>query len=96
MNDNLGFFGLFLICAFFALLLRQWQRISRNVDDLHKYRDIQDVIDKYGAPDDVKDYGEYKKYTFKKSTNGWSHNKYRVNVFTLHNDRIIKHEYFQE
>lgn len=54
------------------------------------------MIKKYGVPDDIEQFDEYTTYTFKKSTNGWGHNKYKVDVFIVYNNQLVKHSSFYE
>lgn len=90
------YWWLFLLAWFVGELIKSWQKTSKIINDLDDYKNIQDVIDKYGTPDDISKYEDYTKYTFKRSTNGWGHNKYTVDIFTLQKDKLIKHERFQE
>jgi hypothetical protein len=90
------YWWLILLAWFAGSLLKQWQRTSKDVNDLYKYSNIQDVIKEFGTPDNISKYGAYTKYTFKRSTNGWGHNKYIVDIFTLEKGKLIKHEHFQE
>lgn len=87
---------LLIIASIGGALMKAYQKQSRNKNDLHKYKDIDDVIKKFGPPDDVKKFDDYTKYTFKKSTNGWSHQRHKVHIFTLQKGKLIKHETFQE
>ena len=87
---------MFAIASFVGTLLKEYEKTSKNINDLKKYNTIEDVIKKYGVPDDIQEFGEYKKYIFKKSTNGWGHNKYKVDIFTLQNGYFVKHESFYE
>lgn len=87
---------LFGIAAFVGVMLKEYQKMSKDIKDINRYRNINEVINKFGTPDDIHQYGEYTKYTFKKSTNGWGHCKYQVDVFTLQNDKLIKHENYYE
>ena len=87
---------MFAVASFVGKLLKEYEKTSKNINDLKKYRTIDKVIKKYGVPDNIEQFAEYKKYTFKKSTNGWGHNKYKVDIFTLQNDQLVKHERFYE
>ena len=90
------YWWLILVAWILGSMIKACQRISKDVHDLDKYNSIQDVIQEYGTPDNIEKYGEYTKYTFKRSTNGWGHNKYIVDIFTLEKNKLVKHEHFQE
>lgn len=95
-NDFIFWIIAGIFCAWF---LKEYEKMSKNVKDLHKYGSIDDIFRKFGVPDNVHQYGsnnEFVRYTFKKSTNGWGHNKYIVDVFTTHNGQLVKHENFHE
>ncbi len=85
--------GIFWLAGY---IVKEYQKISKDIKDLDKYKDINDVINKYGVPSDVQEYDEYKKYIFKKSTNGWARHKYKVDIFTLQKGKLIKHENYHE
>lgn len=87
---------MFAVASFVGTFLKEYEKTSKNINDLKKYRSIDDILKKYGVPDNVEQFDEYKKYTFKKSTNGWGQNKYKVDIFTLQNNQLIKHESFYE
>lgn len=87
---------LFGISAFLGLVLKEYQRQSKNVKDLHRYRSIEEVIARFGTPDDIREFGEYTKYVFKKSTNGWGWHKYQTDIFTTQRGKLVKHENFYE
>ena len=87
---------LFAVASFVGAFIKEYQKQSKDIKDLHRYANINAVIDKFGTPDDIKKFGNYTKYIFKKSTNGWGHCKYQVDVFTLQNDNLIKHENYYE
>lgn len=87
---------LFGIAAFVGAMLKEYQKMSKDIKDINRYKNIDEVINKFGTPDDIHQYGEYTKYTFKKSTNGWGWFKYQTDVFTTQKDKIIKHENYYE
>lgn len=76
--------------------IKEYQKMSKTVNDLHRYANINEVISRYGTPYDIQNYGDYTKYTFKRSTNGWGWFKYQVDIFTMQKGKIIKHENFYE
>ena len=87
---------IFIFVAVIGTGIKEYQKMSKNINDLHRYADIDEVITRYGTPDDIKKFENYTKYIFKKSTKGWGHFKYQVDIFTTQNDKIIKHENFYE
>lgn len=87
---------MYAIVLFVGALIYKYERTPKNINDLKKYRSIDDVIKKYGVPDDIEQFDEYTTYTFKKSTNGWGHNKYKVDVFIVYNNQLVKHSSFYE
>lgn len=86
---------MFAVASFVGKLLKEYEKTSKNINDLKKYRTIEKVIKKYGVPDNIEQFAEYKKYTFKKSTRLFNL-KYKVDIFTLQNDQLVKHERFYE
>lgn len=70
-------------------------KASENIKDLKTYGSIDDVIKKYGVPDDIQKLDIFTKYTFKKATKLFNL-KYKVDIFTLQNGQLIKHESFYE
>lgn len=92
----LSYMVLFGLAAFASVMIKEYQKMSKDIKDLHRYKNIQAVIDKFGTPDNIQNYGDYTKYTFKKSTDGWGWFKYQTDVFTLQNGKLIKHENYYE
>ena len=84
------------VSAIIGAVIKEYQKTSKIVNDLHRYANINEVISRYGTPDDIQNYGDYTKYTFKKSTNGWGKFKYQVDIFTMQKGKIIKHENYHE
>lgn len=87
---------LFGISSIIGAGIKEYQKTSKIVNDLHRYANINEVISRYGTPDNIENYGDYTKYTFKRSTNGWGWFKYQVDIFTMQKGKIIKHENFYE
>lgn len=91
--DYLVLFG---IASFVGMVIKDFQKQSKDIKDLHRYANIKAVINKFGTPDDIHNYGDYTKYVFKKSTEGWGHCKYQVDIFTVKKNKLIKHENYYE
>lgn len=90
------FIVLLIIASIVGTLIKSYQKTSKVVKDLHRYKSINEVISRYGTPDDIQKYGDYTKYTFKKTTNGWGWCKYQTDIFTMQKGKIIKHENYYE
>ena len=84
------------ISAIVGACIKEYQKTSKIINDLHRYANINEVISRYGTPDDIQNYGDYTKYIFKRSTNSWGWFKYQVDIFTMQKGKIIKHENFYE
>ncbi len=92
-----GDYAILLAASFvIGLFIKQYEHMSKDINDLDTYQNIDDIIKRFGTPYNIEEFDEYKKYTFKKSTNGWGAHKYTVDIFTLQNGKIIKHENFCE
>lgn len=87
-------FGFAFVNILVIFQFKYFARMPKNIDDLDDYKKIDDIIAKYGIPDNVEQFEAYKKYTFKKSANGLWASKYKVDIFTLQNDKLVKHEKF--
>lgn len=92
----MNYIWLFFVAWVIGESIKATVQKSKNIDDLHKYRNIKDVIKKYGPPFDVQKYEVYSKYTFKNSTGGLFQCKYKVDIFTVCDGKLIKHEHFWE
>ena len=77
-------------------MIKEYQKTSKEIKDINRYKNINEIMARFGTPDDIHKYDDYTKYTFKKSTNGWGWFKYQVDIFTMQKNKIIKHENYHE
>lgn len=87
---------LFGIAAFLSVMIKEYQKTSKEIKDINRYKNINEIMARFGTPDDIHKYDDYTKYTFKKSTNGWGWFKYQLDIFTMQKNKIIKHENYHE
>lgn len=84
-------FWLIVISSIIGGLLKLYQQQLKDVKDLDKYKNVDDVIQKFGTPDSITEFDGYKKYTFKKSTH-WTRNRYLVHTFTFKDGKLVQHQ----
>lgn len=81
------------ISAIVGACIKEYQKTSKIINDLHRYANINEVISRYGTPDDIQNYGDYTKYIFKRSTNGWGWFKYQVDKHHLLHEKAGYYKY---